>query len=98
MVNTIQKRIINYLKPISKGLTSTDVRIGLGYTSVRLSNGNIGLAWTAESTAESCTHEMQAGTLTGRTALDLLEMLASEIDPLSRSVGLASANALFAVR
>lgn len=96
MAITIQQKIINYLKPVSKGLNVSDVRIGLGYTSVRLDNGNIGLAWTAESPSENCTHEVQAGTLAGRTALDLLEMLTSKKSPLSRSIGLATANSVVA--
>ena len=96
MDSTIQQRIVNYLSPISEGLHVADVRIGLGYTSVRLDNGNIGLAWTAESVSRSCTHENKAGTLAGSSALALLKMLASEQNPLSLSIGLATANALVA--
>ena len=56
MANTLQKKIIDYLKPLAKDLSVADVRIGLGYTTVRLNNGNIGLAWTAPSHPGSCTH------------------------------------------
>jgi uncharacterized protein len=96
MERRIQHKIIDYLRPVSEGLHVADVRIGLGYTSVRLDNGHIGLAWTAEGVSESCTHENKAGTLAGSTALDLLNRLGSEKNPLSRSIGLAAANALAA--
>jgi len=96
MTNTIQLKIIDYLKPVSEGLYIADVRIGLGYTSVRLDNGNIGLAWTASGNSGSCTHETKAGTLAGRNALELLEMLANDRNALARSIGLATANALVA--
>ncbi len=95
MDRSIRKRAIDYLRPVSKGLSVADVRIGVGFTSVRLDNGNIGLAWTAESLSESCTREIRAGTLAGSTSLDLLQMLANS-SPLSRSIGLATANALVA--
>ncbi|MBN1190393.1 MAG: DUF364 domain-containing protein [Dehalococcoidales bacterium] len=96
MDDTIQQKIIDYLKPVSGGLYSADVRIGLGYTSVRLNNGNLGLAWTARSVSESCTHQKRAGTLAGSTAQELLEMLIADGNPLARSIGLATANALAA--
>jgi uncharacterized protein len=91
---TIQQKIVDYLAPVSDGIYVADVRIGLGFTSVRLANGAIGLAWTAPSHTGSCTHETKAGTLAGRSARELLEMLADEHNALSRSLGLAAANAL----
>jgi uncharacterized protein (DUF4213/DUF364 family) len=96
MNNTIQRKKIDYLKPSSEGLHVADVRIGLGYTSVRLDNGNIGLAWTAHENTGSCTHENRAGTLAGSPASELMEMLASELKALPRTIGLATANALIA--
>jgi len=96
MANTIRQRIIDYLRPVSEGLRIADVRIGLGYTSVRLNNGNAGLAWTAKNDSGSCTYEAKAGTLAGSTATEILELLASDKDALGRSVGLATANALVA--
>jgi len=96
MDKTIQRKIIDYLRPVSEGLAVSDVRIGLGYISVRLDNGNIGIAWTAQTHSGSCTHESKAGTLAGRPARELLEMLGNPINPLSRSTGLATANALAA--
>ncbi|MDD4923221.1 MAG: DUF364 domain-containing protein [Dehalococcoidales bacterium] len=94
MNNSIQNRTIEHLRPVSEGINVADVRIGLGYTSVRLDNGNIGLAWTAHNDAGSCTHEARAGKLVGSPASELLEMLADDLKPLSRTIGLATANAL----
>lgn len=102
MEDTIQKRIIDFLLPLSKGIQTADVRIGLGYTSVRLDNGNIGLSWTARKESESCTHMQKAGTLAGRPAVELLAMLGGRRNlldgdnPLERTIGLAAANAVAA--
>lgn len=95
-MGTIPQKIVDYLKPASQGLEAAEVRIGLGYTSVRLNNGDIGLAWTGRSDSKSCTHQPQAGTLAGSTAPELLEMLSGSRSPLARSIGLATANALVA--
>ena len=93
---TIQQKIINSVRPVSKSLGIADVRIGLGYTSVRLDNGSTGLAWTGQARAGCCTHEQKAGTLGGSPSGELLEMLASPHNALARSIGLATANALAA--
>lgn len=92
----IQQKIIDFLRPASRNLSAVDVRVGLGFTSVRLDDGSVGLAWTAESHSGSCTHEARAGTLAGSSAETLLDMLASLHNPLSRSIGLATANAIAA--
>ena len=96
MDESIRNKIAACLKPASEGIKIADVRIGLGYTSVRLDNGNAGLAWTASNDSGSCTHETKAGKLAGSPASELLEMLNSDSNPLSRTIGLATANALVA--
>ncbi|MEJ2638654.1 MAG: DUF364 domain-containing protein [Desulfosarcinaceae bacterium] len=96
MSKTIPLKIVEYLNPISQNLMVADVRIGLGYTSVRLDNGNLGLAWTARTRSGGCTHEHRAGTLAGRPAGALLEKLAVTQNDLSRTIALATANALAA--
>jgi len=96
MNETIRQKIIAYLKPASKGLIADDVRVGLGYTSVRLDNGNMGIAWTAAGNSGTCTHQKNAGTLGGSAAEELLDMLASHDNSLSRTIGLATANAVAA--
>jgi uncharacterized protein (DUF4213/DUF364 family) len=96
MANTIQQQIVDYLGPACEGLEIEDVRIGLGYTSVRLNDKNTGLAWTAKEDPGCCTHVAKAGTLAGRPAFELLEMLSGNGNGLPRSLGLATANAVVA--
>ncbi len=92
----IPQRIINLLEPVAQEARVADVRIGLGYTSVRLESGHQGLAWTARSSSGSCSHEAKAGALAGRPAMELLQLLGGFGSPLSKTLGLATANALAA--
>ncbi len=94
MERAIQQKIIDLLEPVAQEVQVADVRIGLGYTSVRLDNGYAGLAWTAKTHAGSCSHEAKAGTLGGRPAGELLALLSGFGQSLSKTIGLATANAL----
>jgi hypothetical protein len=96
MTLTVQKRLLDYLSPQAGGAVVADVRIGLGYTAVRLESGHAGVAWTPKSDAPCCTHFQGAGTLVGRPAEELLAFLVDEKSGLARAVGLATANALLA--
>lgn len=96
MNNTIQQRIIKSLTHACEGLEVKDVRMGLGYSSVRLSNDNVGVAWTAEEKSGNCTHITEAGSIAGRSAANLLGMLSGSNGALGRTLGLATANALVA--
>jgi hypothetical protein len=96
MTLTIQKRLVGLLEPLAGGAVVADVRIGLGYTAVRLESGHTGVSWTVKSDTPSCTHFNEAGSLAGRPAVELLRMLADESSALARTVGLAAANALLA--
>lgn len=96
MTLNIQKRLVEILEPQAEGAVVSDVRIGLGYTVVRLQSGHAGVAWTAKSDAACCTHVKEAGSLTGRPAQELLKMLGNENGALARTVGLATANAILA--
>jgi uncharacterized protein (DUF4213/DUF364 family) len=90
-----QNTLVEILTGAADQARVADVRIGLGYTAVRLDNGHAGLAWTPPGTAGCCTHLPLAGTLAGRPAIELLQMLAADV-PLQRTLGLATANALLA--
>ena len=73
---------------------AADVRIGLGYTAVRLEDGRCGLAFTLhEEEYESCCVVPEAGTLTGRSALELAEYIKSP-DTTACAIGLAAINAV----
>ncbi len=72
----------------------TEVRIGLGYTYVELSDGLSGVAWTpGNNPASSCTHLKQAGHLHEANEHEALELLNGKSD-LERAVGLATFNAV----
>jgi uncharacterized protein (DUF4213/DUF364 family) len=95
MSTSIPSKIRNLLAPEAKRTTIADVRIGLRYTSVRLENGRCGVSWTSQEGAECCSANPGAAPLTGRNALELLDML-SDPAPMRRTLGLATANALSA--
>jgi uncharacterized protein (DUF4213/DUF364 family) len=89
----IQKKLQEVLAPRASEHRIEEVRIGLGYSAVKLDNGQAGLAWTPKNTGGGCTHLHSAGTLGGKSAVDLLSGLTSDRD-LLRALGVATANAL----
>jgi len=85
---------------VDRGLTlaqsgaAADVRIGLGYTAVRLEDGRCGLAYTLhEKEYESCCVIPEAGSLAGREASELIPWMKSP-DVTACAVGLATLNAV----
>jgi len=96
MTLELQRRLLEHLDPLAGGAVVAEVRIGLGYTVVRLTNGHAGLAWTPRAEAPSCTHFQGAGTLAGKPVEHLLRFLVDEQSALARAIGLAAANALLA--
>ncbi len=74
--------------------TAADIRIGLGYTAVRLEDGSCGLAYTLhEKEYESCCVMPDAGRLAGRKASELIPWMQSP-DVTACAVGLAALNAI----
>jgi uncharacterized protein len=94
MMSTVQQRLTDFLLSRAERFTIDDVRIGLGYTAVRLATGRAGVAWTPKSSPAGCTHLPGAGNLAGRSASEMLSMLGDSQSALARAVGLATANAL----
>jgi uncharacterized protein (DUF4213/DUF364 family) len=73
---------------------AADIRVGLGYTAVALEDGRCGLAFTLHETEyESCTVVVEAGTLAGRKASELISWM-KQRDETACAIGLATANAL----
>jgi len=71
-----------------------DVRIGLGYTAVMLTNGNVGVAYTfRESASAGCSVFMGMRPLVGRSTTEVLTYLGSN-EGVESTLGLAVANAL----
>ncbi len=72
-----------------------DVRIGLGYTSVLLKDGRLGVACTLRAKISgSCTVFKGIRPLAGRRASDLIEMFDSS-DLIESAVALATVNAIY---
>ncbi len=94
----IAERIQRLLEAEAKSIRIADVRIGLCYTAVLLDSGEAGLAYTLrEEVRPGCTPIPGGRPLAGRDAAELLSYLGSS-DPLERTLGLATANALAGLR
>lgn len=81
------------LGPALKEIEVKDVRIGLAYTGVLLSENYGGVACTPLYEFSGCPALGFAGFLKGKTADKVLELALSE-NPLEAAVGIATANAL----
>ncbi len=89
--------VCDFLLPAAAAAVVEDVRVGLGYTAVRLDGGRCGLAYTfRDEIPAGCCVINSAGTLTGRRASDLA-VWARSPDPVAAAVGLATLNALTGV-
>jgi len=86
-------RIVARVRDVAAAARAADVRIGLGYTAVRLDDGRTGVAYTFRHRAEGCCTIWNGGALSGAGAAELLPLLESP-DPIEAAVGLACANAL----
>ncbi|MHC1755901.1 MAG: DUF364 domain-containing protein [Methanosarcina sp.] len=81
------------LGPALEEIEIKDVRIGLAYTGVLLSENYGGVACTPLYEFSGCPALGLAGSLKGKTANEMLELALSE-NPLEAAVGIAVANAL----
>ncbi len=88
------RRLVVELTDAARAATVADVRIGLGYTAVRLADERAGVAFTFRDQAQGgCSVFRGLRPLSGRSAVDLLPLLESR-DAIEAGVGLACANAL----
>jgi uncharacterized protein len=91
----ILKRLYDQLETSAKDRRIADLRIGLGYTGVRLENGNTGIAAVLfDDLPHGCTVMPSAGNYAGAPATQLLQYLVAGKKPLEITIGLATANAL----
>jgi hypothetical protein len=90
----IVEEILKSVEEELKARTVEDVRIGLGYTAVKLDDGACGLAATMrEEISACCTVFERAGELSSQNAYSLAE-LALSTDILEAALGLAAINAV----
>lgn len=90
---TLVNALKNDLGPALKDIEVTDVRIGLAYIGVMLSEKYGGVACTPLYEFSGCPALGFAGSLKGKTADKVLELALSK-NPLEAAVGIATANAL----
>jgi len=90
----IASRIVTNLAAIPNDVRVADVRIGLGYTAVKLMDNRLGVAYTFRDEARGgCSVFHGLRPISDRPASQLLPLLKSS-DPIEACVGLACANAL----
>jgi hypothetical protein len=90
----IADELVECVRKKAQRRTAEDVRIGLGYTAVRLDDGSCGLTFTfRDEAAECCSVLREAGSMAGRRAIELAEWVRSP-EAIPAAVGLATVNAL----
>jgi hypothetical protein len=90
----LARDLVTALAPAAEGARTADVRIGLGYTAVRLEDDRLGVAYTFRDQARGgCAVFDKLRPLAPRPAGELLQLLESH-DVIEAAVGLACANAL----
>lgn len=89
--------LIDAVLPCYKQKRIVDIRIGLGYTAVKLNSGECGVACTLRHRLkdDTCSLLPQAGTMAGIEAGEAISLLRSQ-NMLEAAVGLATINAIAA--
>ena len=91
----LQDRVKATALSMADGVRVVDVRIGLGYTAVRLDNGCAGVAYTfLDEASGGCSVYRNIRPLAGRPAADLLRLFDTG-GRIEAALALATANALF---
>ncbi len=91
----ILAELYEHITPLAKNRKVIDLRIGLGYSCVRLDNDATGIAAVLlDMLPHGCTVLSAAGSFAGSSAAKLLQYLVIGKNPLEISLGLATANAL----
>ena len=91
----IAKRLYDLVSCEAETLVVEEVRFGLSYAGVRLSNEQVGLAaLLLHELPPGCTVFPETGKYTGQKASSLLKLLTEGKNPLEKALGLATANAI----
>jgi hypothetical protein len=89
----IYERLYNLSLPKAQSVTVEKIRIGLGYTAVKTSDGGTGLSYTYYEKKTSCTSRADNVDFESKPATLLLERIRNP-DPLEKSMAMALVNAL----
>ncbi len=90
---TVASSLIEYGHKYCLNTSPADIRVGLGFTCVELSDGMAGVAWTPQASSFSCTRIQRAGKLLEQKERDTLDLLVSD-SSIERAIGLAAFNAV----
>ena len=91
---TVEEKLVNEAIKKSNGLTLDRVCVGVGYSGVKLSNGNAGSAYTFRSKlGHACGVISKAGELKGTRAEDAARWLLSD-NLAEAAIGMATINAI----
>ncbi len=93
ILSALVKEIRNDFGPALEEIEVKDIRIGLAYTGVMLSENYGGVACTPLYEFSGCPSLGFSGILKGKTADKILELALSE-NPLETAIGISTANAL----
>jgi hypothetical protein len=89
----LNRKLLQCMTPAVEGVTVHQVTIGLNYTAVSTSRGDLGLAATGITQAACCHGSRDVPDYEGRPAKDLLARITAS-DPMARTMALALVNAL----
>jgi hypothetical protein len=90
---TLVESLYDEFRAVGRDVQIATLTIGLGYTAVETSAGDVGLAYTPVGRGESCTRVRTYRDYEGALAGELLMSILSD-DEMERALGLALVNAL----
>jgi hypothetical protein len=89
----LNQKLYDCMIPAAESVNVDQITIGLGYTAVTTSRGDIGIAATGVAMDECCAGNLEVEDYEDRPAGDLLKQILSE-GPMARTLALALINAL----
>jgi len=95
MTKPIVESLVEHGLSLSRGERIAEIRVGLGYTAVKLESGKAGVGAMLRYLVDGggCSLLPYAGTLAGKEAAEMVPMLGSK-NIVEASIGLATVNAL----
>jgi len=93
-MSSIIEKLLEKGMDLARDQVVTDLRVGLAYTAVEVSDRDVGLAYTfRHDIGATCAAVKEAGEITGRATKELVGWI-KKGDLLSNAIGLATLNAL----
>ena len=89
----LNQKLFDCMAPVAEDVTVEQVTIGLGYTAVTTSRGDVGICATGAAMEACCAGKLEAIDYERRPAGDLLQQILTD-DPMARTMALALINAL----